>query len=473
MATPSPDWDALQRAIDGEVVIADAGVYVERVKAFNVRFDDVRPRAIVSCATTNDVREVVAFLARFGLEHATRSGGHGFAGHSTSRGVVVDVAPMGSISVATDAVTVGAGARLGGVYGALQSHGRTIPGGTCPWVGIAGLALGGGLGILGRMHGVTSDSLVRAEIVLADGRALVCDASHYDDLFWALRGAGTGNFGVVTEMVFRTVPAPAATNFHLTWPFARVAEIIDAWQRWAPSGPDELAASLKVTAAGDLDRSPAVDVYGAFFGTDSDAAELIDTLVARAGSDPTVVLQRHLSYPETRNYWAQLGVAESERVEDPASLPAPRALMFSKSEFFKRPLPSDAIAALVDNFLMGRRPGEDRELDFMPWAGGYNRVGADATAFVHRDELFLLKHAAVVAPHATSHEQEAARRWVTRSWTLLHPWGSQRAFQNFADPDLEAWGAAYYGSNYARLVRVKARYDPGNFFRFPQSLPTR
>ena len=264
---------------------------------------------------------------------------------------------MRSVSVGRDAVTVGAGARLGDVYGALQPHRRTIPGGTCPWVGIAGLALGGGLGILGRMHGVTSDSLVRAEIVLADGRALVCDASHHDDLFWALRGAGAGNFGVVTEMVFRTVPAHAATNFHLTWPFARVAEIIDAWQRWAPPGPDELAASLKVTAAGDLDRSPAVDVYGALFGSESDAAELIDALVARAGSDPTVVFQRRLSYPETRSYWAQLGVAESERVDDAASVPAPHVCLYSKSEFFKHPLPIDAIAALVDNFVKGRNAG--------------------------------------------------------------------------------------------------------------------
>jgi len=274
-------------------------------------------------------------------------------------------------------------------------------------------------------------------------------------------------------MVFRTVPARAATNFHLTWPYARVAEIVDAWQRWAPAGPDELAASLKVTAAGDLDRPPTVHVYGAFFGSESDAAELIVALVARAGSDPAVLFQRRLSYRETRNYWAQLGVAESERVDDAALLPAPHVRLYSKSEFFKRPLPIDAIAALVDNFVNGRNPGEERELDFMPWAGGYNRVRADATAFVHRDELFLLKHAAVLAPHATPREKEAARRWVTRSWRLLHPCGSQRAFQNFADPDLEGWGAAYYGPNYARLVRVKTRYDPGNFFRFPQSLPTR
>ena len=103
---------------------------------------------------------------------------------------------------------MGAGARLGEVYEALQDQDLTIPGGTCPSVGVAGLTLGGGLGILGRKYGVTSDHLIGAEVVLADGRILQCDDHHDQDLFWALRGAGAGNFGVVTTLVFRAVPAP-------------------------------------------------------------------------------------------------------------------------------------------------------------------------------------------------------------------------------------------------------------------------
>jgi len=136
-----------------------------------------------------------------------------------------------------------------------------------------------------------------------------------------------------------------------------------------------------------------------------------------------------------------------------------------------RPLPSEAVAALVENFLQGRASGESRELDFMPWGGAYNRVPPDATAFVHRDEVFQLKHAVVVDPEASTGEQEAAHRWVARSWASVHPWGSGRVFQNFADPDLEDWADAYYGPNYQRLVRVKARYDPASFFHFHQSLP--
>jgi hypothetical protein len=109
----------------------------------------------------------------------------------------------------------------------------------------------------------------------------------------------------------------------------------------------------------------------------------------------------------------------------------------------------------------------------MPWGGAYNRRPPDATAFVHRDQLFQLKHAVVVGPDAPPADQAAAHRAASRSWASVHPWGSGRVFQNFADPDLEHWAQAYYGPNYDRLVRVKARYDPANLFRFQQSLPPR
>jgi transposase len=115
------------------------------------------------------------------------------------------------------------------------------------------------------------------------------------------RGAGAGSFGVVTSLVFRAVPVPNVTNFHLAWPFPRAVAIIEAWQGWAPVAPDELAASLKVTAAGAVDQPASVDVYEALLGTESDAAELLKTLVVRAGSDPISASAKHMSFPETRN----------------------------------------------------------------------------------------------------------------------------------------------------------------------------
>ncbi|HEX6010189.1 MAG TPA: FAD-binding oxidoreductase, partial [Actinomycetota bacterium] len=409
---------------------------------------------------------------RHGLEHATRSGGHSFAGHSSTQGVVIDVSPMCPISVDGEVATVGAGARLGDVYDALDEHDLAIPAGTCPPVGIAGFTLGGGLGILGRKHGVLSDRLIRAEIVLADGRVVEADEHHHEDLFWALRGAGGGNFGVVTSLELRMVPAPTVTNFHLTWAYTNAAAVIDAWQRWAPNAPNELAASLKITDAGDPHRPQSVDVYGALSKGEADAPSVVDGLIALVGFDPSSAVSTEMDFADTRRFWANLG--SDEAAVDQHAAPPEEPYLFAKSEFFARPLPADAVAALLETFASERRSGQSRELDFMPWGGAYNAVPPDATAFVHREELFQLKHAAVVVdPSASTAEKEASHRQVVRSWGSVHPFGSGRVFQNFADPELESWADAYYGGNLARLIAVKARYDQENFFRFDQSLPTR
>jgi len=425
----------------------------------------------VRCATPADVSETISFARRAGLRTAARSGGHCFAGRSSTAGIVVDVTPMRSVSVSGGVATVGAGARLDDVYDALDAHGLTIPAGCGPSVGIAGLTLGGGLGILGRKYGLTSDQLLAAQVVLADGRVVECDEHHDEELFWALRGAGGGNFGVVTSLTFNTIRAPDATAFHLTWPHTRAAALIDAWQAWAPAAPDELAASLLLTASGDIDRPPVVNVFGAMLGTEAETTELLDQLVARAGVDPASVLSKHASYWETKRHLAEHGPGDDRLEQSSLGLAPRQGHDFSKSEYFGRLLPTEPIAALVENLLEGRVAGQSRELDFTPWGGAYNRVRADATAFVHRDEHFLLKHAVVVDPDAPAAEREAARRWLARSWALVRPWGSGRVYQNFPDPDLKDWAQSYYGANYDRLVRIKARYDPGNVFRFRQSLP--
>jgi FAD/FMN-containing dehydrogenase len=474
MTRSAPDWDALQRAIAGDVILPSSLDYESVRKPAIARFHDVRPQAVVLCETPADVSETISFARRTELQTATRSGGHCFAGRSSTGGVVIDVTPMRSVWVSGGVVTVGAGARLGDMYDTLAEHGLTIPAGCGPSVGIAGLTLGGGLGILGRKHGLTSDHLLGAQVVLADGRVLESDDHHDEELFWALRGAGGGNFGVVTSLVFKTLPAPVATSFHLVWPHAHAVAVIGAWQALAPAAPDELAASLLVTAAGDAEKPPVVNLFGVMLGTESDTAELLYELVSRAGADPTSAFSKHASYRETKRYLAKLGDAmagDDERFGDTSQgEPSQQGHRFSKSEFFRRPLPTEAIAALVENLSKGRVPGQSRELDFTPWGGAYNRVRADATAFVHRDELFMLQHAVVVDPNAPTTEREAARRWLARSWASVHPWGSGRVYQNFPDPDLEDWAHAYHGTNYDRLVRVKARYDPGGFFRFQQSL---
>src|SRR5215212_9202947 len=149
------DWDALRGAIEGEVLLPESANY-DRVRTPPIaRFRDVCPAAVVRCRTPADVAEALAFARASSLEVTIRSGGHCFAGRSSTRGVLLDVGPMDGVSLAGEIATVGAGARLGEIYDALAGSGRTIAGGCGPTVGIAGLALGGGIGLLGRTYGLT------------------------------------------------------------------------------------------------------------------------------------------------------------------------------------------------------------------------------------------------------------------------------------------------------------------------------
>jgi FAD/FMN-containing dehydrogenase len=470
-AFPASRWSALQAAIAGEVILPDARDYESARKPAIARFYHVHPAAIVRCQTPGDVAEAIAFGQMTGLPTATRSGGHCFAGRSSSEGIVIDITPLNAVSVSDGVATVGAGARLGEVYDSLNAHHLTIPAGSCPSVGIAGLTLGGGLGILGRKYGLTSDQLLGAQVVLADGRVVDCDDDNDRELFWALRGAGSGNFGVVTSLVFRTRAASSATNFHLAWPYSCAPAVIDAWQAWEPAAPDELHASLLVTAADKVERPPTLDLFGSLLGSEQDTAELLDELAALAGADPTTDFRKYMSRQETARYWAALGAAERADQDEPQQ-PGEHEYPFLKSEFFRHPLPREAITALLANLAEERTPGQSRELDFTPWGGAYNRIREDATAFAHRRELFSLKHTAIVDSDSSQAAKDAAHRWVTKSWRTVRPWGSRRVFPNFPDPDLEDWRHAYYATNYHRLLRIKQTYDPANSFRFHQSLPS-
>ena len=455
-------WQLLQGAIDGEVVHDQAPA------TFNARFHSLRPQTVVRCTSPEDIAVALSFVRQHDLPFVVRSGGHCFAGLSSTRGVVLEVTPMDQVRLDGELVTVGGGARLGVVYDRLQHDGQAIPAGTCPTVGIAGLALAGGLGILGRRYGLTADRMVSAQVVLADGRVVVCDEDHEPDLFWALRGAGAANFGVVTSFVFRTVSAPRVVNFHLAWGFDLAAKVVEAWQGWAPFAPDELAASLKVIATGDPSRRPAVNIYAALQMNGTDRSYLLDDFVHQVGVDPVWRCVEDLPFAESRRFWAQLPAPGTAfRDLGPSADEAQQPWFAAKSEFFHQPLPGDAVAGLLEPFADGRLPGEERELDFMPWGGAYNRVASDETAFVHRGELFQLKHSATVDPGAAPAAKDAAQAFVRRSWATVHPWGSGGVFPAFPDRDLANAADAYYGANLPRLRQVKARYDPTGLFQVP------
>jgi FAD/FMN-containing dehydrogenase len=422
-----------------ELLLPESDAYEAARRPAMPRFAGARPAAVARCVTPDDVAGALAYARENGLRVAVRSGGHCFAGRSSTDGVVIDVGPMRAVEVEGELVRIGAGAQLADVYDALDAHGLAIPGGCGPDVGIAGLLLGGGLGVLGRAHGLLCDSLVDADVVLADGRAVRAAEDSEPDLFWALRGAGGGQFGVVTRFTLRTVPAPASTVFHLRWPRPRAAELIAAWQEWAPDAPDELAASLLCTPGG-------VHLFGSTTGAFENAL-----------GEPESSTVEALGWRAAKAWLAEHGPGEGP----------PGALDFAKSEFFRDPLPEEAVAALAAGFEDAAAGGISCELDLSPWGGAYNRVAAGATAFAHRSERFLLKQAVYVPP---GEDAGPARAWLSRSWEAAHRFGSGGVYVNFPDAGLEDPLRAYHGPNLERLREVKAAYDPERVFTFSQSL---
>ena len=433
---------ALQRAIAGAVVLPGSPDYDTARRPAIARFHHVRPQAVVRCAGTDDVVETLAVARLLRVPVAVRGGGHCFAGRSSTSGIVLDVSPMDAVSLSTGMAVVGAGTRLGTLYDALDAHGLTLPAGCGPTVGIAGLTLGGGFGPLGRRYGLTCDRLVGARVVCGDGRVVDCDAHREPDLFWALRGGGPGT-GVVTSLLFRPVPAPPTTVFHLTWPAEDAGAVVAAWPGWAPGAPDELTATLRLVAPADPELPAEATLVGTML--DGDPAPLLDEFVRRAGVEPGRVTLTSGSFRDAKRSLAGLGGGEAE-------LPGVR---YGRSEFFRRPLPPDAATALACSVVSDRVAGHTHEVSLTPWGGAYNRVPHDATAFAHRAEAYLADTSLVAGEGSPG-----ARRRTARSWVTIAPFGTGRVYPNFPDPDRALPATAYHGGNHERLRRIRAAVDP-------------
>src|ERR671914_1100525 len=253
---------ALRAAVRGPVFLPRTPGYNSRRLVYNTRFDGIRPDAVVLPLDTRDVQAVVRWADRFDIRLTSRSGGHSYAGYSTTdRGVVVDLRRLRGVRVSNGRAIVGPATPLIDVYSRLARNGLLVPAGSCPTVGVGGLALGGGHGLSGRRFGLTSDNLLAATIVTADGPAPRAGAGTNEDLFWACRGGGGGNFGIVTGFEIDLHRARGAAYFSISWPWSQASAAIDAWQRFAPHAPDGLTSVLSVSTG------PRVSASGQFFGS--------------------------------------------------------------------------------------------------------------------------------------------------------------------------------------------------------------
>ncbi|MEU5211732.1 FAD-dependent oxidoreductase [Streptomyces sp. NPDC020742] len=436
------DWDGLRARMRGPLLRPGDPAFDDARKLFNPLNDDHVPAAVAQCASVEDVREgVLAAANRVPL--AARSGGHSYVGYSApDGGLVLDLRRLSAVTVPSDGTaTVGAGATLRDVYTGLSQAGRALPGGSCFTVGIAGVTLGGGIGVLQRKFGLTCDHLVSADVVTADGRTLTATASATPDLFWALRGGGGGNFAVVTRFTFATAPAPALTIFSLAFPAGKVTKVLTAWQPWITAAPRELWANLNISSG----STPGCRVSGCFVGPSGACNPLLNDLVARCGVSPTTRKVEDRSYFDAMRFFSgtpgrQAFVASSRVLSAPATNPG----------------------RVVD--LLTGSTGVSLILDAL--GGAVADVGVQQTAFPHRTAFAT---AQIYAGATTASEAVVTRR-VGKVVTGLADLGIGGGYVNYIDPALPDWAACYYGPNLARLRCVAHDYDPDRVFDFAQSL---
>jgi FAD/FMN-containing dehydrogenase len=448
---PPNDWERLRRKLEGPLVRPGDPGYPEAKQGYFTMYDARMPAAVVGAARVEDVQAAVGFAARHRLPIAARSGGHSYPGYSTvDGGIVVDLSRFSGIQTLPDGrAVIGAGARLGPIATTLAAAGRVLPAGSCDTVGIAGLVLGGGVGVLDRKYGLTCDHLEAARIVTADGRVRTVSRSAEPDLFWALRGGGGGNFGIVTGFTFRTVPIADVATFRLAFPAGTRTALLAAWQEWQPSMPDELWSGVNLDAA-------TAAVGGTFLGPRARLDELLADLIRRVGTQPAEREGRVLDH---------LGAMRA--FDDPGSRPgaaAARAAYVGTSRMLLRPVADPA--AVVE--LLTRAPRVGTLID--SGGGAIARVGARETAFPHRSALASFQFLHGAAPEDGGEAE--ARRALAVVRDGLGPEFGVTGYVNYLDPEMPDWARAYYGVNLPRLRAVARKYDPRGIFAFPQGLST-
>ncbi len=474
------DWEALRTALSTHKLIRPGGrMYPAAKELFDPRFDVKKPAGIAYCATARDVSACVNFVRKFGLTVSARSGGHSYGGWSSNNGgLIVDVTGINYFNVGAGSVTVGTGIHLVDFYNRLAARGLAVPGGSCATVGIAGLTLGGGVGVLSRAFGLSSDNLQALRIVTADGMIHTASPASNPNLYWASRGGGGGNFGIAVSFTFRTRRLGSVVLFFLQWPWSAAARVMTGWQNWAPYQPDALWSNLHMSAAPG-GGTPVVQVGGTYLGSVAGCRALLAKLYSRVGSAPlnpgNVFATSYRNAMMIEAGCGSFSFSECHLPSQTKDGKLARVPSYAKSDFFTKKIPPAGIAKMVAGIermrgVRGARGGVGA-IAFDAFGGALNRPSAASTAFVHRNSLYLAQYSTSWDAGAGAAGPGRQHDWLRSFYGSLHPYASGQAYVNYQDPDLTNSGTAYYGANLARLRTVKTAYDPQQLFKFPQSIP--
>jgi FAD/FMN-containing dehydrogenase len=451
--------DELRGRFAGRLVAESDPGYDEARAVFNGMIDR-RPAAIAQCQSTDDVVAAVAFAREHELPVAVRCGGHSTPGFSTcDAGVVIDVSPMKRVEVDPDqrTVTLDAGLNWGELDAATQQHGLAVTGGRVTDTGVTGLALGSGSGWLERMYGITAQSLLAAEVVLADGTVVRAGENGDADLLWGLRGGG-GNFGVVTQLKFRLHPVgPIVLGGMLGYPRAQARELARAYRDYIEQGPDEVGGGMAFVHAPpepfvpeEVQGQPIVGVIWVYVGNPEAGKEHLDRWLAVA--EPALNMVAPIPYTALQGILdagSPKGIHEYFKID---SLPE---------------LTDAAIDEMVDQANLAPSPMTQVILE--PLGGEMMRIG-DADLALNLPDAKWSYFCLALWPDPADDDANVA--WARGLAEAMRPHALGSPYPNFVavDEGQERLAAAYGPEKYARLAELKRRYDPDNVFRLNQNI---
>lgn len=477
--TPTPvgpaNWAGLASKLTGSLARPGDATFNTVKLTENPRWDSAQPLAILSATSTADVAAALAFARRYRLPLALRSGGHSYPGYSAGGApgtgippsLVIDTRGLNSITFAGDQVTVGAGASLAEVYDTLGNNNVAIPGGSCATVGIAGLTLGGGVGVLVRALGLTIDSLEAVEIVTADGVARTASATQNSDLFWACRGGGGGHLGVVTSFTFTTVAAPSVTMFALSWPFASAASVIAAWQDWAPTADARLWSTLKLLNGPKYGSNPGLFVSGTWLGDPADLSAQFAPFFAAAGVPASNLHGTHSYHDAMMSYAGCANIAIAKCNTNPGGSLV-RESFGATSHIANAKLDATGIQQIIAQVTAARDlPGvREAGISMDALGGAVSKVASSATAFPYRQALASVQYTATFPDGTDPAPLDAYVRGFRSA--MIPSWGDS-AYVNYADASLTDPAASYFAGNAVRLKTIQKKWDAAGVFSQPQA----
>jgi FAD/FMN-containing dehydrogenase len=416
------------------------------------------PLVIVYAQNTQDVVNALTWARQHDVALRVRSGGHSLEGWSNvDNGIVIDVSELKSAHIDTAAriATVGAGLNQLEAVTTLAKKNLAVTTGTEGSVGLSGATLGGGFGFLTRYLGMACDSLISAEIVVAEGadcaKVIRADLKNHSDLLWALRGAGNGNFGIATSLTYKVAPLKSVTYVQATWEgIGDLHGVFDTWQRTAPVADDRLGTQV------EIHRNQILLFAVLAEGTPAEAKKLLAPILSVGSPDVSVQVGN----------WGEVYAG----FQIPTEVEPANWKFFS--QFTDEPFPREAISVIAS--FMRDAPTDDSNFFTQAFGGAVRKSPRGGTAFPHRDALFYSEPGAGWGtrgePGSGDELTAQAQTWIAEFSQALRPYVNG-AYVNVPNVGMQEWETAYWRSNFDRLRKVKAQYDPRNVFQYEQSIP--